>query len=289
VDIRKPHRSARKALVASTGQSLYRRAWEDARAAGAKQSLLPSLGVGVLSAIALGAIEGDLNANTIYAATAGVVSWLILTYVHRLWMAPLEIAVEKEAEWSTDRAELAGELSTVKERLAVIEASPRPKLSFVEPRLDERVLMADGTTQAFVFGGVKNSQSRPGHGETASRAHLTMSYHENDGATIAGPFPGRWREAPPAHQLNPFQMQVDAYAIDIHANESIHEFDIATLIEGVLCGMDAGQNVHPFESRLVIVVIELKGANFPTLATEYLVQHIAGHGGIQIEYRGEPR
>lgn len=162
---------------------------------------------------------------------------------------------------------------------------PDPALSFLAPRVQSHVPMIDGSSQLFVFGRVRNDRASSGTGATARRAHLTMTYHSiRDEEVIAGPFPGRWRDAPSPLEQSPLRLHTDSYALDLAANGAVYEFDIATRREdsGQIFGIDATQSTHAILSKEVLVTVEIRGENFDPLTDSYRLSN--SPGGVSIEH-----
>jgi hypothetical protein len=257
-------------------RAVLRRALREMWDTATRQTLVPSVIVAFLVAAVGWGIEGELDANAPIAAAIAVVVWLLLVYGWHVIRAPIQLNNEQAGAWCKERDLLNDELAEAKQLLAQRDASARPNLSFIEPRVEHDVPMHTGGTQTWVFGGVVNDQSSPGRGLEAQRAHLTMTYRSGyDDTVLAGPFPGKWRDAHSSLELSRLRLHSDGHALDLHANGNVYEFDLATRREdsGQLFGVDAGQNPHAFVQRRVVVTVDLKGVNFETLTATFVLEN----------------
>ena len=259
--------------IARPSRTTLARAWRDMRATATQQTLIPGLVIAVLVALAGWGLKGTLDATALIAAAIGVGAWLVIVYAWHVVLAPIRLSNERAKLWEDERGARTAELGTATRRLALMDASPRPNLSFSAPRSVDGVLMVGGGMQSWAFGGVVNRHSSPGKGLTAQRAHLTLTYTDENDEELAGPFPGKWRDATSPLQQSPLQLHNDSYALELHANESVYEFDLATrhINNGQIIGVDAGQNLHLFQEQTVRIEVVLKGVNFETLTARYAV------------------
>jgi hypothetical protein len=161
------------------------------------------------------------------------------------------------------------------------EELPYPVLSFSEPYAQEMFLFAVGDAEAtlpYAFGGVSNTQSAKGRGETARSAIPRLTYRSagTDASILLGPINGRWRELPSAAHRIPTQLHTGSITIDLDPNQIVHEFDLAIGGSDGISSVDADQATQGLGVSEAIVDVEIVGNNFSPVACSFCVRRANG-------------